>query len=429
MTREKATTRSKAVRSTSVGGRAYHLVVVDGPDRGMTFTIDESQPSRSLVGQSDLCALKLSDRTVSRRHAAITPDAEGVHVVDLDSTNGTRVSGVRVSDAWAPVGATLAFGETTLAVEATSPASLHELSARTSFGRVLGASVAVRRLYPLLERLAASALPLLVEGETGTGKELVAEALHEEGSRCDGPFLVFDAGSFEGMDAQSELLGAGATPGLLQRARGGTLVIDEISALDVRLQSKLLPILDKLAVDSGDVARVIVTSRADPDKEVEAGRLEEALLHRVGAARVELPPLRERTGDVSLLARHFWSEAGGDPTELTEDFMYRLEDRSWPGNVRELRHAIARYRDLGVLDTASTSSATSTPTDGFEAAITPDLSFAQARQRIIAEFERRYVQCILEAHGGNVSRAAASSGIARRYFQVLRARHRDDETG
>jgi DNA-binding NtrC family response regulator len=268
-----------------------------------------------------------------------------------------------------------------------------------AFGRAVGASSEMRRLYPLLATLAKANVPVLIEGETGTGKEMIAEALHETGPRAAAPFVVFDC------SAQS----AHELPAAFEQARDGTLLIDEAADLDATAQRWLLDALR-------GPPRLVFASRRDLDAEVQAGRFSDELFRRLVAARVELPPLRKRRGDVALLARHFWRSMGGGD-RIPEDLVARLETYSWPGNVRELANVVAR-RFAGSDDGPELGG------DPMEHILEQDLPFSRAKAAAAAEFERRYVARVLARHNGHVGRAAAASGIARRYFQVLRGRSR-----
>jgi two-component system response regulator HydG len=301
----------------------------------------------------------------------------------------------------------------------------------------------MRRLYPMLARLAASAVPVVIEGETGTGKELVAEALHEMGPRADGPFIVFDCTAVPPNLLESALFGhergsfTGAVQqkkGVFELAHGGTLFIDEIGDLDSALQPKLLRALERSEVsrvgssrwEKVDV-RVIAATRRDLDREVQLGRFRDDLFYRLAITRIELPPLRRRSGDVAFLARHFWRELDGAKQPLPIALFQRYEEYPWPGNIRELRNAIARRLALGdMVDTPGLAppsrAAPPRGDDVIEAILAENLPLPRARQRMVDEFEVRYIERVLALHGGNVTHAAASSGIARRYFNTIRAR-------
>jgi transcriptional regulator with GAF, ATPase, and Fis domain len=318
---------------------------------------------------------------------------------------------------------------------------------------VLGESVAMRRLYPLVERLAASDIPLVIDGETGTGKEALAEAIHEISPRAGGPFVVFDCTATPAQLMESDLFGhergafTGAVAlrkGVFELAHGGTLLIDEIGELDVALQPKLLRAIERSEirrVGSGAVVRVdvriIAATRRDLDKEVQEERFRDDLFYRLAVGRIELPALRKRHGDIAMLARHFWTQLGGDPGALSGEAIRRWEAEDWPGNVRQLRNSVARALALGDLEGAVDADETApeltarpsqppagstpdpTPDAFLDAVIAERLPLPVARMRVVKEFEQRYIAELLAEHG-TVVKAAAASGIARRYFQLLR---------
>jgi DNA-binding NtrC family response regulator len=418
----------------------FALTVIDGPDEGARFQLDSSAPCPVLLGQSPACEVRLSDREASRRHAAIEVAGARVRVRDLGSTNGTYVEGVLVFDALMFPGESVRIGSTTLRLELLSePAA--SLPSTDRFGRVLGASPEMRRLYPLIERFASSTIPVIIEGETGTGKEVLAEAMHEAGPRAAGPYVVFDCTAVPPNLVESELFGhergaftgaLASRKGVFEQAHGGTLLIDEIGDLDLALQPKLLRALERSEVrrvgGDGPIrvdVRVFAATRRDLDHEVQAGRFRDDLFHRLAVGRIELPPLRRRKGDVALLVRHFWTELGGrgaPPAEL----LARWQDDPWPGNVRELRNACARHITIGDLTPADLpDEAPAQPARGDDViggVIAEGLPLAIARLRVVEAFERRYIEHVLEQNEGNVSRAARASGIGRRYFQMLRKR-------
>jgi transcriptional regulator with GAF, ATPase, and Fis domain len=237
----------------------------------------------------------------------------------------------------------------------------------------------------------------------------------------------------------------GVRRGVFEQASGGTLFLDEIGDLDLPLQPKLLRAIQRGEVQrvGGDKwlkvdVRILSATRRDLDRAVQEGRFRDDLFFRLAVARVELPALRRRTGDVAVLARHFWSTITRDddePRAFSPEFLARHEGYAWPGNVRELYNAVAREVALGdvalsdVVPDDDLSMSPSTPIASSPAAdeigevLAANLAFGPARERVIAAFERRYVEHIVVRFGGNVSRAAAASGLARRYFQLLRAKH------
>jgi DNA-binding NtrC family response regulator len=422
--------------TTARGARAevtsfeLELRVVQGSEPGARCALSPSHPGPLLVGQSTTCNLRLRDRSVSRRHASFDASTWPVRVTDLGSTNGTYVNGVSVQEAYLVGGETLQLGDTTIAVERRPSTRRERLDERHGFGRMLGGSAAMRRLYPLCERLASSSAPALIEGEAGTGKELLAESLHECGPWAAGPFVVVDcaARSEDLMRRQRER--GDAFESLLAQAANGTLLVDEIGDLEPSLQRALVRALGALpapAPGRARPARLLVASRQNLDWLVQHGRFREDLYALVSAARIELPPLRARHGDVRTLAQHFWQQAGGAPHEFPADAIARVEAQPWPGNARELRdHVVAL---LPGREPAPVSSDGRSPT-GDVATLTAlvaevlqsDLPYAEARRRLLGAFEQSYVERMLDAHQGNVTRAAAACGLARRNFQLIRAR-------
>jgi transcriptional regulator with GAF, ATPase, and Fis domain len=439
-----------AVRIAEVPGIGFRLTVIDGPSKGSVFSIDASAPSRVLIGKSPVCEVRLSDQEVSRRHAAFEIVETRLELTDLDSTNGTRVDGVAVAKAYLGGGETVRLGKSALRVERTEQTP-GKFVADNHFGRVRGQSARMRRLYPLLRRIADSDVPILIEGETGTGKEHLAEALHEQGPRAKSPLVVFDCTAVAPNMIESELFGhergafTGAVSphrGVFERANHGTLLIDEIGELPLELQPKLLRAIERseltriggereIRVD----VRLMFATRRDLDQEVQKGRFRDDLFHRIAVARVELPPLRARRADIPLLATLFCSEFGADPQQiLTEELLGRWQDQAWPGNVRELRNTVLRRVALGELqlepleeseETHSTREARPHVNAGDPIAriLALELPLDEARGRMVEEFERRYLEQVLAAHGGSVTRAAVAAGIARRHFHRLKSRY------
>jgi DNA-binding NtrC family response regulator len=422
------------------GASATACFVVTFSDGAHPATVTIPQLVTVLVGHSPTCEVRVTDPKVSRRHLSLTTEGERLHIVDLRSTNGTLVNGVAIVDAYLHGGETVALGSTHFRVTREVSSGVATLPIATQFGHVLGASPQMRRLFPLCERLAASDVPVVIEGETGTGKEVLAESIHLASARSLGPFVVFDCTAVPGNLMESELFGhekgafTGATSlrrGLFEQADGGTLLIDEIGDLELSLQPKLLRAVERREVRrlGGDRAirvdvRLLAATRRDLDREVQAGRFRDDLFHRLAVGRVELPPLRHRAGDIRALATHFFHDFGVVPPA---DLVTRWEDEPWPGNVRELRNAVARWVAVGELATWGKASPGEEPApvdavDSVEHILELKLPLTQARQRLIENFERRYIERMLAEHGGHVGRAAAASGIGRRYFQMLLAR-------
>jgi DNA-binding NtrC family response regulator len=420
----------------------FALVVIDGPDTGARVLVAGDAP-RVLIGQGPACDFRLTDRSVSRRHAQLELCGQRLRVLDLGSKNGTYAGSIAIADAFLAGGETLTMGATVFRVERDDSAPTPSLRKTSSFGRLVGASREIRRLYPLFSRLAASDVPVLIEGETGTGKEVLAESLHLEGVRASGPFIVFDCTEVPPSLVESELFGhekgaftgaVSARTGLVEQANGGTLFIDEIGDLEPSLQPKLLRALERREIRrvGGDRripvdVRILAATRRDLDREVQAGRFRDDLYHRLVVARVELPALRTRKGDIAVLARHFCRELDGDPATLDSTLLSRWDEYAWPGNARELRNAVARFLALrglpeGYAQPAPVGANEAAAVDFLDGVLSRRLPLVEARQQVVAELEQRYIARVLAEHDGNVTRAAAASGIALRHFQRLRAR-------
>jgi len=314
----------------------------------------------------------------------------------------------------------------------------------------------MRRLFPLCERLAKTDVPVIIEGETGTGKEVLAQSLHEASPRKRGPFVIFDCTTVPPNLVESALFGhekgsftgaVNAHTGVFEQANGGTLLVDEIGELEFGLQAKLLRAIERAEVQPVGGAgwtrvnvRILFATRRDLQRAIKDGRFRDDLYYRLAVARIALPPLREREGDVIELLRYFWDALGGGPEELDRDSVSAFENYSWPGNVRELRNAVAHRIALGELadfskirrvqpheeDSRSLAVQEGTERDVVDDVIEHAIPFLQAREVVLADFERRYCEAVLRRHGGNVTKASAASGIGRRYFYVIRSRSGTD---
>jgi len=392
------------------------------------------------VGSGPDNDLVLDDRAVSRLHAEIAVLDGRVRVRDLDSRNGSFCNGVRFREIEAGPGAVLRLGRTELVLESASRAAGEE--GPESFGRLRGRSPAMRRVFALLERVAASDAPVLVRGETGTGKELCAEALHRHGPRSKGPFVVADLAGVSATLLESELFGhargafTGAVSdraGAFERAEGGTVFLDEVGELPPELQPRLLRALENRQVKrvgANDYrrfdARIVAATHRDLPAECRAGRFREDLYHRLAVVVVELPPLRARPGDIPLLVERMLADTGR-AAPLAPDTMALLEAYDWPGNVRELRNVVERAVSLGSADGSVPGDVLGLPGGAPAAAARPTGGapppYKEAREKLLAAFERDYLSAILDAHGGNVSASARAAGIDRVYLHRLMRKH------
>jgi DNA-binding NtrC family response regulator len=442
---------------TYIGGRAAsarlrrcRVEVVSGADAGLVRDIEASVIRIGARRGNDL---QLSDSKVSGLHCEIRLDERGYRLRDLDSTNGTYVSGLRVNDVYVPPGVQIALGGSRLRFEPLGESVEIELSQSDRFGGMLGRSVKMRELFARLDKLARSDATVLITGETGVGKELVAEALHEHSpTRAKGPFVVLDCGSIPPNLIESELFGhergafTGASAsyaGAFERAHGGTVFLDEIGELPLAMQPKLLRVLEGKEVRrvGGSKTfevdlRVVAATNRDLGVEVNRGRFREDLYYRLAVARVHVPPLRERREDLPLLIEHILAATpGGEQASIAQETIDLMMKHDWPGNVRELRNVIERAVLLAEAPDSEDSlrrvpaaaasaprepSITVTPSQtatSAEASMTVPVDvtqpFKNAKQDVINEFERRYISRLLAQHDGNISAAARAAGIDR----------------
>ncbi len=416
------------------GSRAWLVVEEPGvPSRSVEIG---SKPL--VVGSGKNCDLVLADPHVSNRHVEFFRTAGGVALRDLGSSNGTRVSNILVKDAVLSSGAEIRVGTTTLYFEmggevgnlgrlAHEPVRDDELSAtRAGFGGAVGSSLAMRKLFALLGRLAPTNLTVTLTGETGTGKDVLAHAIHQVSPRSREPFVVFDCAAAQPSLIESELFGhekgaftgaVAARVGVFERAHHGTLFIDEIGEMPLDLQPKLLRALDSHQVQrlGGRGAqpfdvRIIAATNRDLAKMVEVGAFRQDLYFRLSTAILQVPPLREHLDDLPDLIAHFLDQEGKHLT-VSPAALTLLRGYQWPGNVRELKNVIhaAAALSSGAELNAKDLVLFQPTSAGVES---PALSSAGASGQSLRDQEKAAIQQALQAHGGNRTRAARSLGIA-----------------
>jgi DNA-binding NtrC family response regulator len=418
--------RTSTLARTATVGRIepLRLCVIEGADRGKEAVIKEGT---AVIGTRSDCTLVLTDTAVSRRHASVELLGSRVRVRDLGSKNGTRYMGARIETVEIPVGSTVQVGETGIAL---LPARVAQgaLSERTELAGLLGKSVRMRRLFAEVERVGPSDAPVLVLGETGTGKEGIARAVHSLSPRNARPFRVFDCAATQRDLLPSALFGhvrgafTGAikdAPGALEEVDGGTLFLDEIAELPIELQPTLLRALETRSYSRVGESRsrsvdfrIVAATHQNLEDRVQKGLFRRDLFYRLAAIILQVPPLRERAEDIPLLAEHFARDVAGQPFTLPSSAVATLCAYQWPGNVRELRNTVERAVTLGPH--------TLMPEGGAEGA-EPD--FHQARERAIQVFEKSYLEALLDRHGGSASAAAREANIARSYFYRLLEEH------
>jgi transcriptional regulator with PAS, ATPase and Fis domain len=410
------------------------LLVIEGADRGARASVG---PGVTRVGTSASNQLRLTDRAVSRVHCELRLRDHTVGIVDAGSTNGTFAEGVRIADAELSPGSIFRVGTTAIRIEAANAPTRVAISARNQFGELLGGSLAMRRVYAVLERLAATDTTALILGETGTGKELAARAVHEASRRASGPFVTVDCGAITETLIESELFGhvrgafSGALSdrrGLFEEAHGGTLFLDEIAELPLSLQPKLLRVLEarevrRVGANSSrpiDV-RVLAATHRSLAQSVNEGTFREDLYYRLAVVEVELPPLRNRREDLATIAQSFYERFTGTEEPLGEALVAAIQARSWTGNVRELRNFIERSVTLGTVTSDGHRPGEPQATTAGAVEVPVNLPLREARVAWMDQFERRYAEALLARTGGNVTRAAEIAGVHRRSFQRLLA--------
>ncbi len=427
--------------------------------------IDIAQPRLTLVVESengnavgrahthegDVCRIGthpsndivIDDPAVSRFHCRIVPDRDGWRVEDSGSLNGTHLQGLRIHSAVLPDDAVLAIGNSFIRSRYAGISQKTLVPSMPTFGSLIGTGKAMRKLFALLEKVAASDINCFIHGESGTGKELVAAEIVQRGARADKPFVVVDCGAISPNLIESELFGhvrgafTGADRdrvGAFEAADGGTVFLDEIGELPLEVQPKLLRALEQREIRRvGETrtrkvnVRVISATNRDLEREVNNGSFRGDLYFRIAVITVRVPRLRERTEDIPHLIHAFLANLDALESErlFGDEVIAELSSHEWPGNVRELRNYVERSI---VLQTARHSFNPPTPR-----ASAPDMSnpgavdvsipYKVAKEALIDQFERGYVRAVINAAGGNMTKAAKMAGIDRMYLHRLVQKH------
>jgi DNA-binding NtrC family response regulator len=432
---------------TSLHVRRLRLVVQTGPAAGREFATDKERirignarvpPGKDGTGND----VALDDKKVSRLHCEISWTDKGWLLTDLDSTNGTWLDGKRVERAYLSPGSTLVVGDSSILFAPIDEEIVVDPDKDGSFGEMVGRSLKMRQIFGLLKKIAPMDVSVLITGETGTGKELVALGLHEYSARKKAPFVVLDCGSIPENLIESELFGhekgsftgaTGAREGAFERAQGGTIFLDEIGELRLDMQPRLLRVLENREVrrvggqDVIDIdVRVVAATNRDLAKEVQEGNFREDLFFRLNVINVQLPPLRARREDIPHLVLH----ALGSPEVVqahgqklvTPAAMGVLQNYAWPGNVRELMNVVSHITtfsegpdvDVHHLPPRLTNTGQKQPLPFNE-----HLGFHEAKEQLLESFEREYLTALLKRCEGNISRAARESGLHRKSIERL----------
>jgi DNA-binding NtrC family response regulator len=461
--------------------RRCTLSVADDPSQEWVFDKEEVR-----IGSMDDNDVVLRDDTVSRYHAKIIQEDTGYVLVDLRSTNGTFINKVRVREAFLKPGCTVGVGQGLLRFNALEEEVQIIPSQQPQCGSLIGGNARMREIYAILEKIAPTATTVVIEGETGTGKEVVAQTIHTLSPRAKGELVVFDCGAVPPNLIESELFGhekgsfTGAMmtrQGLFELADGGTLFLDELGELPIDLQPKLLRALEQrevrrvgsskpLKVD----VRIIAATNRNLEEEVRAGRFRQDLFYRLSVVRLHLPALRERADDIPMLIQHFLKTGpynrGGDGNQrvkhVARDAMTALQNYPWPGNVRELVNVVERAISFCDGDTlsatdlpdyvraakppsssrpetrrgqtapgaiASAGASLAAPPKPPEEMLAEGVTFKDAKERWVAAFERDYILSLLRRHSGNISHAARDADIDRKYFRKLMKKYDIEAAG
>jgi DNA-binding NtrC family response regulator len=425
-------------RPVAVELRGCRVTVVDGPDAGKTADLSR----RSLVvGTHPPSDLVLADPHVSRQHLRIDVENEFV-LRDLGSTNGTRLQGIRVREAFLEDGMIIECGSTRLRFSHTGSPARIELAEEDAFEGLLGRSVAMRELFALLAKIAPTDAPVLIEGETGTGKEQVARAIHARSRRAARPFVVFDCAAVPATLIESELFGhekgafTGATErraGVFERASGGTVLLDELGELQLDLQPKLLRVLESNEVwrvgaqkPTPIDVRVVAATNRDLQARVAEGHFREDLYYRLAVVTLKVPALRERRDDIPLLAAHFardriFAGAGGGRGPGWETIFDFMKSHDWPGNVRELRNVVERAVIMSdpKLLSGNALDALAELRKKAEPALRKRVSLRAARDQT----EREYLEDLIRSTDGDLDEAARIAEVHRKSLERLLREH------
>jgi transcriptional regulator with GAF, ATPase, and Fis domain len=415
----------------------HGLAVVAGPASGLRRLLDEETIR---IGKAADNHLRLADPAVSRYHCAIERTARGLMLRDLRSSNGSRVGGCWVESAYLVPDVPIQIGSSVLQLFVATVDNAQPAPPAVA-PRVLGSSPAIHRIVSLLPRLAHAGTTLLIEGETGTGKSMIAELVHRMGPRADGRFVVVDCGTLPPSLIDSELFGhergafTGASErriGMFEAAEGGTLFLDEIGELPLEVQPRLLRALEERTIRRvGSVKpvhldlQIVAATNRDLSGAVARGQFRADLYYRLDSVRLTIPPLRERREDIPALVEHFCRRTrpavGAD---LVERMKVEFAGRPWPGNVRELRNAVERavlFEDLTGEVTAVVSPA---PPGEPPRPVAFDIPFSASKGLAIESWERTYLTALMSQAAGNLSKAARMAQIDRTHLRELLRRHR-----
>ncbi len=438
---ERKTERAEEVKGPRV--RAFVVEVGEGPQKGSKAL---SRDGQLRIGAAPGNDLVLQDPLVSSHHLEIESTPDGVWLRDLGSTNGTQVDGYRTREIALHGQARIAVGGTQLWYsEESGGQALLPLSEKTRFGNAIGHSPAMRRIFALLEKIAPTDATVLIEGESGTGKDVLARAIHENSSRKSKPFVVLDCSTTTASLLEGELFGhakgafTGALrdrAGLVESAHGGTLFLDEIGEMPLELQTKLLGVLERRIVrrvgttdDRPIDVRFLAATNRDLRREVNDGHFRADLWHRIAVMRIQLPPLRQRPEDIVPIAKKILEDlierypVKDWRTRFGDDALIKLARHRWRGNVRELRNHLERALATSTDDDPALLADAGMPDGALSSPVDLTGTFKDAKGRHTALFEKAYLDALLARHKGNLSAAAREADLSRLHLRMLARRY------
>lgn len=417
-----------------------------------------------------VCTIALRDETVSRRHCQIVREGESYLLQDLESTNGTFVSGVKIREVYLKPNMEFMIGQTRVLFTPVSEEVKIVPSQHTQLGELVGGDLKIREIFSVVQKIANTDTTVVIEGETGTGKDVLARTIHKTSRRADKPFVVFDCSAVPEHLIESELFGHEkgsftgaimAREGLFELANGGTIFLDELGELSLDLQPKLLRVLENRQIRRVGSSRttkidvrVIAATNRQLDEEVKLGRFREDLFYRLSVVRLFMPPLRERLNDVSLLVHHLLkvapfnerSDGSKRALSVSSEAMEALKRHAWPGNVRELMNVLERAcsfmegAEITLSDLPSSLSAKDHTSQSVKPVVpltrshsyetvdvrgeqAPFETFKVAKERWVSLFEHDYILATLKRNHYNISHAAREADIDRKYFRKLMHKH------
>ena len=440
---------TRGPRTQLLDGRIHlvrpELVVLTGDERGKTVGLDPDAELR--VGSGKDCDVILA--TIAPLHVELSVGEAGITVIDR-SQGQTRVNGATVHEAVLEAGGTLALGDTELRLQDQTHTVDVLPSNRTAFGEAHGKSLAMREVFGVLEVVAPTSATVLLLGETGSGKDVLARAIHQSSPRADRDLCTLDCSAMSPGVVEAELFGyergafTGADEtraGAFERAAESTLFLDEVGELPLDVQPKLLRAIDEREIQRvGGVerravdVRIVAATKRDLAEEVARGRFREDLYFRLAVVPLSLPPLRHRREDIPVLVQHFLAAFNARHSRdltIPEREIRGLLTHDWPGNVRELRNTVERslwmaltgdgevqfllpnFADLfGGVDEHE-------PTERFD----PAVSFSEHKAKWEATFEKSYLAWLMARADGSLSQASRLASMDRKHLRGLLRKH------